>query len=94
MYEVKVTREKLDKLLIDQRGKFFTVVFRKKDGSLRRMNGRLGVRKYLRGGVNKVSRYDTPYITVFECVSLEYRTANLQTITKVMANNTIYTIKE
>jgi hypothetical protein len=94
MYEVKVTREKLDKLLIDQKGKFFTVVFRKKDGSLRRMNGRLGVRKYLRGGVNKVSRYDTPYITIFECISLGYRTANLQTITKVMANNTIYTIKE
>jgi hypothetical protein len=94
MLEVKVDREKLYKLMLDQNGRFFSVVFRKKDGSLRIMNGRLGVKKYLRGGVNKVSRYDTPYITVFECISLGYRTANLQTITKVMANNTIYTIKE
>ena len=31
-------------------GKFFTVVFTKKDGSIRRMNCRTGVRRHLKGG--------------------------------------------
>ena len=89
-----VTREKLDKLLKDQDGKFFTVVFRKLDYSLRQLNGRLGVKKHLKGGANRVTRYDNPYITVFECSGLTYRTVNLHTIKQVRANNTVYKVLE
>lgn len=94
MKTLHVTREKLDKLLTDQDGKFFTVVFRKLDYSLRTLNGRLGVKKYLKGGTNKITRYDNPYITVFEVNGLEYRTVNLHTIKQVRANNTIYKVIE
>lgn len=92
MQKVKVTREKLYKLLEDQDGRFFSVVFRKKNGLLRKINGRLGVTKYLRGGTNKVERYDNPYETVFECKSLDYRTTNLHTAIKVFANKTEYVV--
>lgn len=37
-------------------GKFFTVVFQKKDGTIRTMNGRLGVSKYLKGDANGKAR--------------------------------------
>lgn len=93
MKKVTVSREKLYKLLEDQDGKFFSVVFKKLDGTKRKINGRLGVKKYLRGGVNKVVRYDNPYETVFDVQKMDYRTANLHTIDKVFANKTEYIVE-
>lgn len=40
----------LKELLSKTNGRFFTVTFKKKDGSLRTINGRTGVHKYLKGG--------------------------------------------
>lgn len=92
MYKQNVTREKLDKLLNDQGGKFFSVKFVKKDGTLRQINGRLGVVKFLKGGVNKVTRYDNTYDTAFDVQLMQYRTINLHTVISVRANNTEYTV--
>lgn len=92
MLKANVTREKLDKLLTDQNGKFFTVKFVKKDGTLRQSNGRFGVKKYLKGGTNKVTRYDNTYDTTFDVKVMGYRTINLHTIVSVRANNTEYTV--
>ena len=39
-------------ILQTTKGKFFTVEFVKKDGTLRKMNCRLGVAKDLKGGQN------------------------------------------
>lgn len=94
MTEQYVTREKISDLLHSLNGKFYTVYFVKADGTRRRMNGRLGVKKYLRGGKNLVERWDNPFKTMFECVVLGYRTVNLHTITKIHAGNTIYKVKE
>jgi hypothetical protein len=90
MLEVKVDREKLYKLMLDQNGRFFSVVFRKKDSEIRKINGRLGVKKYLKGGVNRVVRYDNPYETLFDVQKMEYRTTNLHTVLAVYANNCKY----
>lgn len=90
MQKMYVTREKLDKLLTDQAGKFFTVTFIKKDGTVRKSNGRFGVKKYLKGGTNKVTRYDNTYDTTFDVQVMGYRTINLHTITSVRANNCEY----
>jgi hypothetical protein len=92
MKEVTVTREKLFKLMQDQQGRFFSVVFRKKDNTLRKINGRLGVKKYLKGGKNMVVRYDNPYETTFDVHSMGYRTVNLHTVCSVFANNYKYTV--
>ena len=93
MQKVMVSREKLHKLLQDQDGRFFSVVFKKLDGTTRKINGRLGVKKYLKGGVNLVVRYDNPYETVFHVKVFGYRTTNLHTIEKVCANKTIYIVE-
>lgn len=61
-------------------GKFFTVDFFKKDGSLRTMNCRLGVQKYLKGGVKTLT---DNYICVYDIKSEGYRAINPETVQSV-----------
>lgn len=51
---VEVTTNEIVEKIKDTKGAFFTVKFIKKDGTERVLNGRFGVKKYLRGG-------DLPY---------------------------------
>lgn len=77
-------QQKILKDFIDsQHGKFFTVYFKKKDGTTRRMTCRKGVQKHLKGGVNKVEPGHPQYVTVFDMAKLAYRTINLETIEKI-----------
>ena len=87
-----INRTKLITLINDTKGGFFTVVFFKKDGSMRTMTCRKGVKAYLKGGVNKVVKPANAYVTVFEMSKKEYRTINLETITEVHFNKTIYRV--
>ena len=66
-------------------GKFFTVVFIKKDGSTRTMNCRLGVTKHLKGGVSNLN--PKQYLTVYDVQSKGYRAINLETIISVSCGN-------
>jgi len=71
----------LDELLLASAGRFVSVTFRKRDGSLRVMNGRLGVKRYLKGGVSTLNP-DT-YITLYDTASKGYRAVNRATIQSV-----------
>lgn len=55
--------------------KFFSIEFVKADGSLRILNGRLGVKKHLKGGrdFNDVNKH----ITVYDVGSRGYRNVSL-----------------
>lgn len=70
----------------------FTVTFRKKDGSLRVMNARLGVAKYVLGTQPEVTAKRKATLTaqnmlgVFEMPKMEYRTINLNTVVRLVAN--------
>lgn len=57
--------------LLNSNGKFLTVTFKKKDGSIRVMNCRLGVTKHLKGGVSTLN--PEKYITVYDMQSKGYR---------------------
>ena len=59
-------------------GKFFTVTFKKKDGSIRIMNCRTGVTKALKGGKSTIDHDN--YLVVYEMASKEYRCINKDTI--------------
>ena len=72
-------------------GRFFTVKFRKKDGSLRVMNCRTGVHKYTTGGKLKYNPVDKGLLTVFE-PGVGYRTINLKTIEEINANKYTLTV--
>lgn len=85
-------RVNLAKFLAAQMGKFVGVDFVKKDGEVRSLNGRLGVRKHLAGGVNVVEAVDRPYLVVYDVKNVGYRTVNLATVDTVRAQSCVYSV--
>jgi hypothetical protein len=59
-------------------GKMVTVTFIKQDGTTRVLNGRLGVKKYLKGG--KLSTNTDDYINIYDVQNKGYRSINRNTI--------------
>jgi hypothetical protein len=71
----------LSNIIDNSNGRFFTVVFVKRDGSLRTMTARLGVTKHLAGGMCTVDR--EKYIIAYDVQSEGYRSINRETIVSV-----------
>jgi hypothetical protein len=59
-------------------GKMVTVSFIKQDGTTRVLNGRLGVKKYLKGG--KLNTNTDEYINIYDVQNKGYRSVNRNTI--------------
>ena len=70
----------LSEIIEKTKGRIFTVVFTKKDGSERVLNGRLGVAKYLAGGKKTTGE---EYLTVYDLKTGGYRSVNKSTIKEV-----------
>ena len=70
----------LTEVIENSKGRIFTVVFTKKDGSERVLNGRLGVAKYLAGGKKTTGE---EYLTVYDLKSGGYRSVNKNTVKEV-----------
>ena len=81
----EVVREYLRNQIYSNKGRFITVDFFKKDGSLRKMNGRTGVKKNLRGGENlAVASGNYPNLITFYDVKVQdYRMINLDTVQEI-----------
>lgn len=77
----------------------FTVVFVKKDGTLRVMNARLGVFKHVLGTQPEVTEKRKATLTaqnmvgVYEMPKMQYRTINLNTIKSLTANGVTLTFE-
>jgi len=70
-------------VLIDSTGgRWFTLEFIKKNGELRVMNARVGVRKHLKGGKMSYDPADYSYRVVWDAQKKEYRMVNLKTVTR------------
>lgn len=52
-------------------GKFITVVFRKEDGSVRRLNGRIGVKRYAVSGKSIIETKN--HYVVYDVKAMGYR---------------------
>ncbi len=61
-------------------GKFLTVTFKKKDGSMRTINGRSGVTKHLAGGERTTD--PKKYFIIYENGN-GYRAVNYETVTEI-----------
>jgi hypothetical protein len=81
---------KLKELLQKTNGKFFTVIFTKKNGDDRQMNCRLGVTKHLKGGVNKNSNKN--HLVVYDVHSKGYRTVNTETLKSIKLGGKVYKV--
>ena len=64
-------------------GKFFSVEFIKKDGTLRKLHGRCGVVRYANGKGRKYNPSELGYITVFDLQANNYRLVDSRSILKV-----------
>jgi hypothetical protein len=71
--------------ILATKGRFFSARFIKKDGSIRHITARLGVKKYLKGGQSTVRDYDN-LITVFDIEKKAYRNINVDTVTMLKVN--------
>ena len=76
---MQITTNDVPKLIRGTAGKIFTVTFIKKDGSLRKMTARIGVKKNLVGGTNTTAHI-SKYITVYDMVKYGYRNINTDTV--------------
>ena len=76
------------------KGGFFTVSFVKKDGSLRVMNARLDVKKYLKGGELRYDARAMGYIPVYDMVNKGYRMINSNTITALNSGSRRYAVSQ
>lgn len=67
--------------IYDSNGRFLTVEFVKKDGSIRKINGRLGVKKYLNGGNSTLD--SNKFIIIYDLKARGYRAINKNSILSV-----------
>ena len=79
---------KLSDIVAQSKGKFVTVVFYKKDGSIRSMNCRLGVTKHLKGGECTLDR--SKFLIVYDMVKKGYRAIDKESIVSVSVNGSIF----
>lgn len=59
------------------KGNFFRACFIKKDGTVREMTARFGVKKHLKGGELSYNPEDFNYVVVFDVEKEAYRTINM-----------------
>lgn len=79
-------RKQITSIINDNGGKFFTVKFHKVDGSIRKMNCRIGVKKWLKGGELSYRPEDKPNLrVVFDVQANDYRTINLDKVFYIKA---------
>ena len=71
----------LASLIEESNGKMLTVTFLKQDGTERVLNGRLGVRKYIKG--SSLNKNSAEYITMYDVKNKGYRSVNRDTIVAV-----------
>jgi hypothetical protein len=72
-------------IAIIKSGRFFSCEFTKKDGSVRYLLGRSGVKKYLRPNAKPKSYnpQELGYLPVYDLQEKDYRLVNLQTLISV-----------
>jgi len=89
---IKLNKLHIERAIRDNRHLYFGVEFTKKDGSTRVMSAKLGVRKGLKGGVNKVVKPNNSYMTVYDNNARGFRTVNLDTIKKLHIQGREYVV--
>jgi hypothetical protein len=81
----------LDQIIMANKGKILTVVFRKKDGSIRTLNGIYGVSRYLAGGDFKGD--PRQYIVLWDIRKKDYRSVNRSTLMEVRVDKRVFKAK-
>ena len=90
----KINRRNILELLIKNKGSIFSVVFLKKDGTLRKMLCRFGVKKHLKGGKLAFNPLERALLVVFDMQKEGYRMINLETLMSINMKGVEYNVKD
>lgn len=88
--EMIAKRAEIRNIIAAQKGKFFTATFEsKQDGTTRKINGRTGVRKYSKGGINVIQNKED-LVSAFNVHKMGYRSVFLDGVTEIRAGGKVY----
>lgn len=94
---MQISKETAKQLIFDtikvNNGQIFSVKFIKKDGSLREMVARLGVKKHLKGGELSYNPDDYNMITAFDMQKKAYRMISIDYIQELKVNGQTFEVK-
>ncbi len=84
--------KELQNVLLGTKGKIFSATFVKKNGKVRDINCRLGVKSHIKGtgSPSFAESSDNPYQLVFDLQKNGYRVINLETIIQINFNKKTY----
>lgn len=88
-----VTTNQVVDLIKKSNGKIFDVFFKKKDGTIRRLNGRRGVTSYLSGGELPYNADQKRLLIIFDIQKKGYRAVNMDTITSLRLEGKKYVVR-
>lgn len=74
------------------KGRVFTITFRKRDGTLRVMNCRMGVKKGLTGTGMAYNPAELGIVPVFDMQANDYRMVNMATVIRLKINKKLYAV--
>ena len=90
----RITLEDAEKLIKSSNGEIFSVTFKKKDGTMRTLTGRLGVKEGLKGTGMAYEPGEYDMIPIYDMEKESYRMVNLTTVTRITTSGTEYTVAE
>lgn len=83
-----IDRSKVQAVISSQGSRMFSVTFRKKDGTLRKLNTRRGVRAKLAGGRSTLK--DSPvYRTAYDLQKHAWRCFNIERVVEIRAQGKV-----
>lgn len=88
-----ISKQEFLNILEEFDNQIFSVKFTKKDGSIRDMNARLGVKKYVTGVGMAYNPADYDLITAFDMQKHAYRMINIKTLISAKINGNEYQIE-
>ena len=92
--EVKtISKSQAVALIKKNKGKQFTVVYNKRDGSERILTGRIGVTKYLRGGSLRYNPASYGLLPVYDDIKRDYRMIVVTTMKLLKFGEEVYEVK-
>lgn len=86
-----MSTQEITKLIKNTKGKFFSVSFIKKDGSMRKMTARLGVKKGVNGKGMRFNPSERELMVVWAMDKGDFRMINLKTIRSIKFKNKVNT---
>lgn len=89
---IEIKKSQIVKVLENSNGSIFSVVFTKKDGSDRKLTGRLGVSKGVTGVGLKFDPKSKGLLPVFDMQKEAYRMVNIETVKGVQVNGKFYVV--